>query len=174
MTSLAINVWRVCAACLGSIPGAGRPDRQSATRSLCSPPATRERLSRSATGEPPCPIVREGGIVSGQLDPEAPVPETRTGVRSGAVVATLAELRAGWPDLRGTSVIGLDLRHEDLDWAAALIDRTIMLGCRLPTGVADSLVDAGAGFLRAPDGLPFDPFRMERRSCANAIPLLPP
>ncbi len=82
-------------------------------------------------------------------------------MRSGAVIATVGELRAAWPDLRETSVIGLDLRHEDLDWTAARIGRTILLGCRLPAGVAESLADAGAGILRAPDGLPFDPFRTD-------------
>ena len=34
----------------------------------------------------------------------------------GAVVDTLAELRAVWPDLRDVAVLGLDLRSEPLDW----------------------------------------------------------
>jgi predicted Rossmann-fold nucleotide-binding protein len=79
--------------------------------------------------------------------------------RTGRLVGTVAELRAAWPDLRNTSVVGLDLREEDLDWPAARVDRTVLLGCRLPAGVGERLADAGVGVLRAPVGLPFDPFR---------------
>ena len=131
------------------------------TRSLCSPPPGRERPNRNAIGEGRCPVVGvgDGDRVSERPVPDGPGPGTGTDVPSGAVVATVAELRAAWPDLRNAAVIGLDLRHEDLDWTAARIDRTILLGCRLPTGVAEPLANAGVGILRAPDGLPFDPFR---------------
>jgi predicted Rossmann-fold nucleotide-binding protein len=81
--------------------------------------------------------------------------------RHADVVATVADLRAAWPDLRDTTVIGLDLRHESFDWAAVRLNRTVFLGCTLPAGVGELLANDGAGVLRAPDGLPFDPFRTD-------------
>jgi predicted Rossmann-fold nucleotide-binding protein len=82
-----------------------------------------------------------------------------TAVRRAPVVATLAELRAAWPDLRGASVVGLDLRDEALDWTAARLDGAVLLGCRLPLGLGERLADAGVGVLHPPNTLPFTPYR---------------
>jgi predicted Rossmann-fold nucleotide-binding protein len=77
----------------------------------------------------------------------------------GNVVATLAEIRNAWPDLRDLSVIGLDLRREPLDWSAARVERTMLVGCALPDGVVDQLIARGVGVLSGLDDLPFAPYR---------------
>jgi predicted Rossmann-fold nucleotide-binding protein len=77
------------------------------------------------------------------------------------VVATLAALRDVWPDLGDVSVIGLDLRHEVLDWSSARFERTMLLGCDLPAGLADQLAARGVGVFSGLDDLPFAPYRGE-------------
>ena len=78
---------------------------------------------------------------------------------SEAVVATVAALHDVWPDLRGAALLGLDLRNEPLDWAAANVDGAIVLGCRLPPGVGDELIARGVGVFGGLDALPFAPYR---------------
>jgi predicted Rossmann-fold nucleotide-binding protein len=77
------------------------------------------------------------------------------------MVATLAELRKVWPDLRGVSVVDVDLRNEALDWSDAQIDRTTLLGCRLPPGVGDQLVSLGVDVFPELGGLPFAAYRAD-------------
>jgi predicted Rossmann-fold nucleotide-binding protein len=77
----------------------------------------------------------------------------------GVTITTVGQLRTVWPDLRDATLVGLDLREESFDWTAALVSRTALLGCRLPTGVVERLTDAGVGVMHAPAGLPFEPFR---------------
>jgi predicted Rossmann-fold nucleotide-binding protein len=79
----------------------------------------------------------------------------------GSVVATLEGFRAAWPDLCDTSVIGVDLRREQLDWSEAQLDRAMFLGCQLPDGAAEQLVARDVGVLSALDDLPFAPYRNE-------------
>jgi predicted Rossmann-fold nucleotide-binding protein len=76
-----------------------------------------------------------------------------------AVVATLAELRDAWPDLRKISVVGLDLRNEPLEWPVAEVAGSTWLGCRLPGGVTDRLVAGGAAVFSGLDDLPIVPYR---------------
>jgi predicted Rossmann-fold nucleotide-binding protein len=76
-----------------------------------------------------------------------------------AIVVTVAALHEVWPDLREVTVIGVDLRDEPLDWSAASLDRTMLLGCRLPAGVGDRLTALGVGVLPELVGLPFEPYR---------------
>ncbi len=83
----------------------------------------------------------------------------------GPIVVTLAELRAAWPDLRDVSVIGLDLRVEPFDWAAAEVDGAMLLGCRLPDGVADALAVRGVGVFSGIDDLPFPTYRSDLYTC---------
>jgi len=75
------------------------------------------------------------------------------------MVATLPELRKVWPDLRGVTVVDVDLRTEPLDWSDAQIDRTTLLGCRLPPGVGDQLVSLGVDVFPELGGLPFAAYR---------------
>jgi predicted Rossmann-fold nucleotide-binding protein len=79
----------------------------------------------------------------------------------GRVVANLPGLRDAWPDLRDVSVVGVDLRLEALDWSAARLEHTMLLGCRLPEGVADRLVARGVGVFSALDDLPFLAYRAD-------------
>jgi len=74
-------------------------------------------------------------------------------------VATLSALRDAWPDLREATVIGLDLRREALDWSAAQVDRTMVLGCSLPEGAADQLAALGVGVFPELRDLPFEAYR---------------
>ena len=83
------------------------------------------------------------------------------------VVVTIAAFRAAWPDLRDIAVMGVDLRRERLDWSAARVDRTMLLGCRLPEGVADQLTARGVDVFAGLDGLPFAPYRSELYTCAE-------
>src|SRR3954452_15647719 len=83
----------------------------------------------------------------------------------GPIVVTLAELRATWPDLRDVSVIGLDLRAEALDWSTVRADGAVLLGCRLPEGVADRLIGGGVGVLSGIDDLPFEIYRSALYTC---------
>ena len=77
------------------------------------------------------------------------------------VVVTLGELRDVWPDMDDCSVIGLDLRHEPLDWSQARVDRAMLLDCRLPDGLADQLALRGVGVFSGIDELPFATYRGE-------------
>ena len=70
-------------------------------------------------------------------------------------VATLHALRELWPDLRNVTLFGLDLRDEDLDWAAANLDRTMLLGCRLRADASELLASRGAVMFPDIPGLPF-------------------
>jgi predicted Rossmann-fold nucleotide-binding protein len=79
----------------------------------------------------------------------------------GPVVVTLAEFRDAWPDLRDTALMDLDLRGETVDWSVARVDRTMLLGCRLPGGAADQLVARGAGLFSGIDDLPFAVYRAD-------------
>jgi predicted Rossmann-fold nucleotide-binding protein len=76
-----------------------------------------------------------------------------------SLVATLAALREAWPDLREVTVIGLDLRRETLDWSAAQVDRTMVLGCSLPEGAADELGALGVEVFPELHDLPFEAYR---------------
>src|SRR5690348_12341304 len=78
-----------------------------------------------------------------------------------AVVATLVDLRAAWPDLSGTAVIGLALRGEPLDWGAARLDGAVVAGCRFPAGVADDLAARGVPVFPELDALPCEAYRAE-------------
>ena len=62
------------------------------------------------------------------------------------VVLTVDGLRAVWPDLRGRTVVGLDVRAEPLDWRAALVRDTTLLGCVLPRETADVLTQRDLQF----------------------------
>src|SRR4051794_14227077 len=69
-----------------------------------------------------------------------------------------------WPDLRDTTFIGIDVRdiddrHGARDWAAAVVARTMFLGCHLPAGASDALAQAGAAVLSDIDHLPFLRYR---------------
>ena len=76
-----------------------------------------------------------------------------------SVVVTLAALRDVWPDLREVTVIGLDLRRERLDWSAAQVQRTMLLGCSLPEGAADQLAALEVGVFPELHDLPFEAYR---------------
>jgi predicted Rossmann-fold nucleotide-binding protein len=76
-----------------------------------------------------------------------------------AVVETVAELRALWPDLRDIAVIGLDLRGEERDWSAARLDRALFVGCVFRAGESDRVADLGAAVLSRLDHLPFAVYR---------------
>jgi predicted Rossmann-fold nucleotide-binding protein len=76
-----------------------------------------------------------------------------------SVVVTLAALRDVWPDLREVTVIGLDLRSEPLDWSAAQVQRTLLLGCSLPEGAVDQLAALGVGVFPELHDLPFEAYR---------------
>jgi predicted Rossmann-fold nucleotide-binding protein len=80
---------------------------------------------------------------------------------SAPVVASLAALRDLWPDLGGVALFGLDLRGEALDWSSARLERTMLLACRLPAGLADQLTARGVGVFPAFDDLPFAAYRGE-------------
>jgi len=80
---------------------------------------------------------------------------------AASVLADLAALREAWPELRGVTLIGLDLRREQLDWSEARLDRTMLLGCLLPAGAADQLMALGVGVFPPLDDLPFEPYRAE-------------
>ena len=80
---------------------------------------------------------------------------------AASVLADLAALREAWPELRGVTLIGLDLRREQLDWSEARLDRTMLLGCLLPEGAADQLTALGVGVFPPLDDLPFEPYRAE-------------
>jgi predicted Rossmann-fold nucleotide-binding protein len=75
------------------------------------------------------------------------------------VVATIAELRRRWPDLRGATLVDLDLRAARLDWTAARLDRATFLGCSFDPGVAAHVAERGALVVSRPVGLPFAPYR---------------
>jgi predicted Rossmann-fold nucleotide-binding protein len=75
------------------------------------------------------------------------------------VVTSTEGFAAGWPDLRDTTFITLDLREITRDWSDALVGRTMFLGCRLPPGVTDALVERGAAVLSDIDHLPFARYR---------------
>lgn len=83
----------------------------------------------------------------------------------GPIVVTIAELRAAWPDLRDASVIGLDLRLESFEWAAAQVDGAMLLDCRLPAGVAGALAVRGVGVFSGIDDLPFATYRSRLYTC---------
>jgi len=82
-------------------------------------------------------------------------------METALTIATLPELRTVWPDLRGASVVDLDLRAEPLDWSDARVDRTTVLGCRLPPGVGDRLVALGVEVFPELGGLPFAAYRAD-------------
>jgi predicted Rossmann-fold nucleotide-binding protein len=75
------------------------------------------------------------------------------------VLATRDDLLERWPDLRGSTVVGLDLRSEQLDWGDARVEGTVVLGCQLPSGVAEALVRRGADVVGGLEGLPFPVYR---------------
>ena len=79
----------------------------------------------------------------------------------GRLIVSRADLSAAWPDLRGAAVVGLDLRDEQLDWAAAALDGAMFFGCRLPSGVTDRLTDSGAAAFSPLSSLPFEPYRSD-------------
>jgi predicted Rossmann-fold nucleotide-binding protein len=75
------------------------------------------------------------------------------------VILTAAELRAAWPELRGTALVGLDLDDGRRDWSAARVDGASFLGCAMPPGLLEQLVRRGAQVFPALDGVPFQPYR---------------
>jgi predicted Rossmann-fold nucleotide-binding protein len=81
------------------------------------------------------------------------------------VVGTLAALRDAWPDLRDVTVVGVDLRGEDLDWTLARLEHTMMLGCTLAAGVTDQLVALGVGVFPEPSDVPFAVYRCGLYTC---------
>jgi predicted Rossmann-fold nucleotide-binding protein len=76
-----------------------------------------------------------------------------------AVVASLDAFREVWPDLRGVSVFGVDLRLEPLDWSEAQLGDALLLGCHLPTGATDVLAGLGVAVFPRPSDPPFEPYR---------------
>ena len=80
---------------------------------------------------------------------------------SPRVVTSVRELREVWPDLADSVLIGLDLRTEDLDWAAARLDRCVLIDCLLAPNDSERIVGRGAGVLGGFDDLPFDVVRTE-------------
>jgi predicted Rossmann-fold nucleotide-binding protein len=80
-------------------------------------------------------------------------------VRVDGTVTTAEELRAQWPDLRHRAVVGLDLRTVDLDWSAAQVEGTVLLGCALPAAAVSAFVAGGAGVVDGFTQLPFTPYR---------------
>jgi len=82
-------------------------------------------------------------------------------METASIVVTLPDLRKLWPDLRGVAVVGLDLRTEVIAWSEAKVDRTLLLGCRLPAGAVDELVSLGAAVFPELGGLPFDEYRAD-------------
>jgi predicted Rossmann-fold nucleotide-binding protein len=82
-------------------------------------------------------------------------------METALMVVALPELRKVWPDLRGVSVVGLDLRDEALDWSDAQVDRTTLLGCLLPPGAFDQLVVLGVDVFPELGGLPFEAYRAD-------------
>ncbi len=78
------------------------------------------------------------------------------------VVSTFAELQDVWPDLRGVTIVGLDLvlvGQKRLDWSQARLDHTMLLGCTVAAGATDQLVALGVGVFPEPSGLPFEVYR---------------
>jgi predicted Rossmann-fold nucleotide-binding protein len=75
------------------------------------------------------------------------------------LVETTADLPALWPDLRDVAVVGLDLRGEDRDWAAARLDRALFVGCMFRAGDVDLIAARGAAVFSRLDFLPFTVYR---------------
>lgn len=81
------------------------------------------------------------------------------------VVSDAAGFATCWPDLRDTTFITIDLRDTARDWDEARVGRTMFLGCRLPKGVSDLLVERGVAVLSDIDHLPFRRYRAELYTC---------
>ena len=84
---------------------------------------------------------------------------------TASVVVTVAALRDAWPELGDVTILGLDLRQESLDWSAARLDHTMLLGCRLPDGAVDQLLALGVDVFPVLDDLPFSLYRAALYTC---------
>lgn len=81
-------------------------------------------------------------------------------VNGGTVLTQLEQLHAVWPDLRGRTLVGLDLRGDtNPDWDAAVLDGAVLLGCLLVDGEGDHLGRKGALVLPPLDDVPFEVYR---------------
>ncbi len=80
-------------------------------------------------------------------------------MRANRVVATVSDLQEQWPDLTGTAVVGLDLRDLSLEPALAAAEGAMLLGCTVPSGLAEALAAKGATILAPVTGVPFEVYR---------------
>lgn len=76
-------------------------------------------------------------------------------------VETLRKLGNTGRSLKNCTLRGLDLRETDIDWNRLGIENTTFLGCTLSVEDEILLRRIGAYIYRAPDHLPYQPFRSE-------------
>ena len=83
------------------------------------------------------------------------------------IIDTREGLQQQWPDLRGTAVVGVDLRGLDLDLSLAQVHGAMFLGCRFSPGLAGELTARGAAALSNLGSVPFEIYRAQLYSYAE-------
>lgn len=71
----------------------------------------------------------------------------------------LEKLRQASADLTNCTLQGLDLEHTITEWGPWTLKNTTLLGCRLPMELELEARRQGVYIYRAPEGLPYRPFR---------------
>lgn len=76
------------------------------------------------------------------------------------VITTVSDLVARVPDLGGAWVVGVDLRHVDVDWSKAQVVDAVFAGCLMTGSAFETLGATGATVLPPMLDLLFDPYRV--------------